>query len=521
MGTAEELRIPGYEITGRLGRGGMGMVYRARHIHLNRDVAIKLMLDDNSSTPEYQVRFRAEANILASLRHPNIVQIHDAGLQGGKLYLVLELVEGGSLDLMLGGVAWGAKAAAALVGKLARAIHACHEKGILHRDLKPANVLLTAEGEPKIADFGLAKRIDAVTGLTASGAMLGTPAYMAPEQAGGPAASVGRVADVYGLGAILYELLTGRPPFHGETPLDVLQRVRCDEPTPPGTVRPGVPRALETICLKCLQKAPTQRYDSALELALDLERFLRGETIQGRLPAWPVRTARWMARHPILTTAVVCVVAQSLLYWVWLSLKPSEQLFGGIYLLGGVAHTVVGAGVVWWLLRPARPGVRLLRLSLLVATWVLLELAHSAVTPAFLSRLSEQGFRRNLLLFVFVMLMGVVINGPISGMVWLAISASVHWWLGGRWVPTIGGCIIGFWLSLLCAWLALGLSGATVHWFFATILLGTVVAGTVTGAIIGAKWSSRPRTPNCTLQPTSPIEMASEEINASEGGRVG
>src|SRR5262245_2945019 len=223
-----EIRIPGLVVTAQIGRGGMGVVYKARQIPLNREVAVKLILDADTVDPTALARFRAEAEVIADLKHPGVVQIHDAGVCDGRPYFVLEFLEGGSLAERTGRV-WEPTAAASLVAKLARTVHACHERGIVHRDLKPANILLTAEGEPKVADFGLAKRPE-VTALTANGAVLGTPAYMAPEQAAGRLGDVGPATDVYGLGAILYELLTGRPPFEGAAVLDIIRRVASEDP---------------------------------------------------------------------------------------------------------------------------------------------------------------------------------------------------------------------------------------------------------------------------------------------------
>ncbi|HEV3258733.1 MAG TPA: serine/threonine-protein kinase, partial [Gemmataceae bacterium] len=286
----------GYEILEELGRGGMGVVYKARQVALNRLVALKTILAAEHAGPEQRARFRTEAEAVARLRHPNIVQIHEVGEQGGRPFLSLEFIEGGSLAARLDGTPWPAAEAAQLIEALARAIHAAHQQGIVHRDLKPANILLslvpgllsfaeehgqgtTDEGQraiPKITDFGLAKLLDGEPGvstpggLTVSGAVLGTPSYMAPEQAEGKSGKVGPLADQYALGAILYELLTGRPPFRGATLLETLAQVCGQEPVPPHLLQPRVPRDLETVCLKCLQKEPHKRYPSAHDLADDL-----------------------------------------------------------------------------------------------------------------------------------------------------------------------------------------------------------------------------------------------------------
>jgi len=331
--------VAGYEILGVLGRGGMGVVYQARQLGLGRTVALKMVLTGFQAGPKELARFRAEAAALARLQHPNIVQIYDVGQAAGRPYFVLEFVAGGSLAQRLNGTPQPVQAAAQLVETLARAVHAAHASGVIHRDLKPANVLLHNEQAeksalsnlqsaiPKITDFGLAKCVDndGVTadlgGATVTGELLGTPSYMSPEQAMVPRQPVGPPADVYALGAILYELLTGRPPFTGGTPLVTIMQVLQNEPVPVTSLQPNVPRDLETICLKCLRKEPRKRYGSALQLAEDLQRFLRDEPIRAR-PVMPVeRLWRWVRRHPLpagllaagLLAPVVALIAMSLL----------------------------------------------------------------------------------------------------------------------------------------------------------------------------------------------------------------
>ena len=247
-------QFPGYEVREVLGRGGMGVVYRAWDRRLNRPVALKMLLAGAYARPEELERFRREAEAEAGLRHPNIVQVYDVGDLDGRPYFTMEFVEGGSLAQRLAGTPLPAGEAAALLATLAEAVQAAHDGGIVHRDLKPANVLLTADGTPKVTDFGLARRLDGGAGLTQSGAALGTPSYMAPEQARGRTDAVGPAADVYALGAILYETLTGRPPFRAETAAETLRQVIEDEPVPPSRSNAEVPRDLETICLKCLQQ---------------------------------------------------------------------------------------------------------------------------------------------------------------------------------------------------------------------------------------------------------------------------
>jgi len=309
-------RLGQYELLGEVGRGGMGVVYKARQAGLDRLVALKVILSGEHSGPQERARFLTEAAAAGSLQHPNIVQVHEVGEQDGRPYLVLEWVDGGSLAAKLGGLPWPARAAALHVETLARAMHHAHQHGIIHRDLKPANILLTADDSPKIADFGLARRLpQSETEATArgrqttTGAVLGTPSYMAPEQAAGDRRAVGPAADTYALGAILYELLTGRPPFLGESVLDTLMQVKSSELVPPSRLQPRLPRDLETICLKCLHKAPPKRYASALELADDLRRFRVDEPIRARPIATWERAVKWTKRRPAVTALLAAVLA--------------------------------------------------------------------------------------------------------------------------------------------------------------------------------------------------------------------
>jgi serine/threonine-protein kinase len=304
--------VPGYELLEELGRGGMGVVFKARHIELKRLVALKMIRNGPCADPEECRRFKAEARAAARLQHPNIVQVYDVGEAGGQPFLAMELVTGDSLAVRLRAGPLAARAAARLAETLARAMAVAHSQRVIHRDLKPANVLLTADGTPKISDFGLAKRLDEEAGQTRHGELLGTPCYMAPEQANGRTTEVGPAADVYGLGALLYELLTARPPFRGATPLETLDHVRAQDPVPPSRVQPRVPRDLETLCLKCLEKNPARRYAGALELADDLGRFLAGEPIRAQ-PVGPWgRLWRWARRRPYvagLSAAVFLLLA--------------------------------------------------------------------------------------------------------------------------------------------------------------------------------------------------------------------
>src|SRR5262245_21319174 len=268
-------KVGDYKILGVLGSGGMGIVYKAFDQKLGRIVALKMLQIGLDVGPEEVLRFRGEAETLGRLQHPNIVQVFDFGLHDKSPYLVMEYVNGGGLDKKLQGTPLPPRRAAELLEQLARAIHAAHEAKVIHRDLKPANVLLTAEGAPKITDFGLAKQTEITHGLTQTGAIMGTPSYMSPQQAQGKK-DVGPAADIYSLGAILYELLTGRPPFRGATLQETLEQVCMEDPAPPSRLVPKLPRDLQTICLKCLNKAPGRRYLTALELAEDLKNWLEG-----------------------------------------------------------------------------------------------------------------------------------------------------------------------------------------------------------------------------------------------------
>jgi WD40 repeat protein len=289
--------VPGYEVTGELGRGGMGVVYHARHVRLNRPCALKMILAGAHASPEEVARFVTEAEAIARLQHPSIVQIHHIGDAEGLPFLDLEYIAGGSLDQQLDGTPWPPTRAAHLAERMALGIAEAHRQGIVHRDLKPSNVLLAADGTPKVVDFGLAKLLDRQAALTRSESVMGSPSYMAPEQAQGYAREAGPAVDVYAMGAILYELLTGRPPFRGTTALETLEQVKTTEPVPPSRLVPGVTRDIETICLKCLQKEPGKRYETAQELSEDLRRFLDGRPILARPISGVERAWRWCRRN--------------------------------------------------------------------------------------------------------------------------------------------------------------------------------------------------------------------------------
>ena len=348
-GFSDRLAPEGYEILAELGRGGMGVVYKARERRLNRVVALKMLLSGACATPRELDRFRREAETIAQLQNPQIVQIHEIGEHDGRPYLALEFVEGESLARSLAGTPRPTRWAAELVATLARAIHAAHGLGIIHRDLKPANILLTTAGTPKITDFGVAKRLDGERAYpTLTDQFLGTPSYMAPEQAVRQRSSsalpteqitTSRALDIYSLGAILYEMLTGRPPFRAETALETVLQVLHDEPVPPSRLRPRVPRDLETICLKCLEKNPQRRYATADDLAEDLERFLDFEPVKARPVAAPERMWRWCRRKRALAIAAA-LASVAIATTIGLSISLAVHQYRAASRLGAVLQEV-------------------------------------------------------------------------------------------------------------------------------------------------------------------------------------
>jgi WD40 repeat protein/tRNA A-37 threonylcarbamoyl transferase component Bud32 len=362
--------VPGsaanYELLEELGRGGMGIVYKARQVGLQRLVALKMIRSGQLASRQERERFHAEAEAVARLQHPHIVQIHEIGNFAGAPFFSLEYVAGGSLAAILDGTPWAPVRAAKLVETVARALHVAHQQGIVHRDLKPANLLLTPEGEPKITDFGLAKHLDASHQATHSGAIMGTPCYMAPEQAGGRSKQVGPAADVYALGAILYELLAGRPPFKGASVMETLHQVMQTDPVPLRRLLPRLPRDVETICLKCLDKEPARRYASALVLAEELRRFQNKQPILTRPLGIAGRSYRWCQRNPALALAsglaalaLLAVLVLSVSFGVSQShaahqlrqaLRESDRLSAGLTLDRGLTlceQGDVGRGLLW------------------------------------------------------------------------------------------------------------------------------------------------------------------------------
>jgi tRNA A-37 threonylcarbamoyl transferase component Bud32 len=308
-----------YLLLERLGQGGMGVVYKARQQALELLVAVKMIRAGTYASPEERRRFQREGKAIARIRHAHVVQIHDFGEQEGQLYFSMELLEGGTLTDRLCNGPLPERKAAELVRTLAQAVAAAHAQEVVHRDLKPGNVLFKADGTAKITDFGLAKVLDAATSETVSDAILGTPAYMSPEQASGEGRKIGPATDVYALGVILYEALTGSPPLKAESRMRTLDLVRTREPEPPSRRRPGLSRDLEAICLKCLEKEPEQRYPSSAALAEDLDNWLRGEPTKVRPPGWRLRLWHQMRRRPRLVFAaalfLIAVVALGAGLW--------------------------------------------------------------------------------------------------------------------------------------------------------------------------------------------------------------
>jgi serine/threonine-protein kinase len=415
----------GYEILQMLGRGGMGVVYKARQIGLNRLVALKMILAGGHASAEELARFRTEAEAVARLQHPNIVQVHEVGTHEGRPFMVLELAEK-NLVKALAGTPVPARQAAQWLETLARAVQYAHEHGIIHRDLKPANVLLNQDGTLKITDFGMAKIARPGPGHeehTHTGAVLGSPSYMAPEQAAGQTHVIGPRTDVYGLGAILHELLTGRPPFRGRTLTETLDQVRQQELTSlvvtPDGPRFSVPRDLETICLTCLHKEPGQRYASAAALADDLRAFLAGEPIRSRRAGPLARLRRWAKRRPA-EAALAAATAMTLVglgVGLWWSNPLTSAAVGGLGLL---------AGVCWYNARLSRALREVTRQQAVAERWVerlqlLLEMTRRLIqapdTDDLLRLLAETCAR-----LVHAELATIYLIDPQSGELWSKVT---------------------------------------------------------------------------------------------------
>lgn len=326
--------IPGrfgdYDLSAIIARGGMGNVYRARQVSLNRIVALKMILSGQFASKQEVLRFRAEAEAAANLHHPNIVAIYETGESGGRHYFSMDYVQGRNLSEIAVEGPLPAKRAARYVSVVAYAIHYAHEHGVLHRDLKPSNVMIDENDQPRVTDFGLAKRARGDFGLTVTGQLLGSPNFMPPEQTSGKSGKIGPTSDVYGLGAILYHLLTGRPPFQAETIEEVLRQLHEADPVAPRLMNPGIPLDLETICLRCLEKEPVKRYQTARSMADELDRFLRDEPIQARPVRTPEKIWRWCRRKPVLAALigllhVVGIGGLSGIVWQWQRVEEKKE----------------------------------------------------------------------------------------------------------------------------------------------------------------------------------------------------
>ena len=349
--------LPGYELLDKLGHGGMGVVYKARQLGLDRVVALKMILASGHAAPADLARFQTEAEALARLQHANIVPVYEVGKYAGRPFFSMEFLEGGSLADKLDGRPWPQRSAAELVATLASAVHAAHQRGVIHRDLKPANVLLSADTTPKISDFGLAKRLDRDSSpepQSAEQTRCGTPGYMAPEQVAGQAKEIGPATDVYALGAILYELLTGRAPFSAATPIDTVLRTLNGDLVLPRKLNRNASRDLEAVCLKCLQRNPENRYSSAEALAADLHRYLGGEHVSARRLGPIDRVKRWAQHRPALAATLLALAVFYTSHFLELLVPAANARSYHIYVTGIVLVWAVMAVAFQWLIERPR-----------------------------------------------------------------------------------------------------------------------------------------------------------------------
>ncbi|WP_435007491.1 serine/threonine-protein kinase [Tundrisphaera lichenicola] len=390
-----------YEILEEIARGGMGVVYRARQKSLNRLVALKMIRAGHLASAEEMQRFRFEAEAAASLDHPHIVPIFEVGTHLGQFFFSMRLIEGGSLARRIEECGKDPRIAARLVATVAHAVHHAHSQGFWHRDLKPANILLDANGQPHVTDFGLAKRTRGDSGLTHSGAIMGTPSYMAPEQASGQNDSLTAAADVYSLGAVLYELMTGRPPFRAPTVMEIVVQVLEREPDPPSRLRPGIPRELEQVCLKCLEKNPAARYPTSDALAKDLERFLRGDGVEAGRSGVVSRLQRWTRREPELVARLGGLGIVALMTEInhARSIAPDERLHASIMGTYGL-WAAASAAFQWGLRRGGWSGAIRLAWSavdILMITVILrlIEGVNTALVGGYFALIAASGLGAN------------------------------------------------------------------------------------------------------------------------------
>ena len=419
-----------YELIQEIARGGMGVVYKARQKSLNRIVAVKMILAGQLAGNVEVKRFRTEAEAAANLQHPNIVAIHEVGEHEGRHYFSMDCVEGKDLAQLLRGGPLPAASAAEMLKTISDAVKYAHQRGILHRDLKPQNVLLDERGQPRITDFGLAKKVDQDSGLTASGAVMGSPAYMSPEQARGQQDRIGPQCDVYSLGAILYEMLTGQPPFRGETIMATLREVIEFPPVPPSKLNPNVSKDLETICLKCLEKQPERRYASARMLAEELDRFLKGEPVQATRAGLARKSWSWLQRNPWALAGGTSMIVLFLIIVSFSLWQQNQYLLWTLKNPGGkVDHSNL---IFRWM-----ENASLLGQTLLGFSWVLLYLSGPLIFADFIIRKGRQfSFKANHLVAygvagVLEVVLGLAVAlALVKEYVWEENSGGIMGWFG-------------------------------------------------------------------------------------------
>lgn len=415
-------RFGKYELIEEIGRGGMGVVFKARQQDLDRLVALKMIRASLIASAEDVARFQAEARAAASLSHPNIVAVHEIDQVHGQHFFAMQYLAGPSLADLAGSRPLPPEQAARYLAAVARAVAHLHAHGIVHRDLKPSNILLDDKEQPIVTDFGLVKLVEGGARLTSTDAIVGTPSYMSPEQAGGRSDPVGPLSDVYSLGAVLYALLTSRPPFAEATALDTLAQVLEGEPPTPSRINPDIPPALEAICLKCLEKSPRERYQSAAALADDLERFLRGEDVEARSPGLPQQLRRWLRREPALVLRLLALGTCAIIAQVRYLLTPEASL--------SLHHEVLGVLGAWAVV------------SILLQRWLRREQLQILVRFTW-------AYADVLLLTLLLQIMEAL-DSPLMIGYPLLVAASGLWFRVALVWLTTSGCLLGYgWLVFL------------------------------------------------------------------------